>query len=120
MNRKKGLFEVFDKLEYEIVGMLLEAGASVNMKTKEGKSPFSLSFEAGNPELLKMFGGNLDLNSDPSLLFVFKGHSILKEKVQNLIIECMNMKPLEDETINYVNDEGFTPFLLYMKEVLPL
>ena len=73
INRKKGLFEVYDKLEYRIIELLLEAGASVNMKSKEGKSPFTLSFEGGNPELLKMFGGNIDLNSDPSLLFVFKG-----------------------------------------------
>ena len=28
----------------------------------------------------------------------------------------MKAKPLEDETINYVNDNGFTPFLFYINE----
>lgn len=42
--------------------MLLASGANVNIKAKDGKSPFTLSFESGITELLKLFGGNIDLN----------------------------------------------------------
>jgi hypothetical protein len=41
---------------------------------------------------------------------------MLKNKVHNLMVDCINQVRLEDETINYVNDEGFTPFLYYIKE----
>jgi hypothetical protein len=96
---------------------LLEARANVNIKAKDGKSPFTLSFESGNLELLNLFGGNVDLNSDPTLFFAFSEYTIFKESVQKLIVDCMNQKTIEDETINFVNDDGFTPFLYYLKEV---
>ena len=68
--------------------ILLSSGADLNIKTKDGKSPFSLAFEHGMTELLDIFGSNIDLNKDPSLLFAFSGVSILKQKVQNLIMDC--------------------------------
>ena len=51
--------------------MLLTSGANVNIKAKDGKSAFSLAFESGIPELIKMFGVNIDLNEDPTLFFAF-------------------------------------------------
>jgi len=42
--------------------MLIASGASLNIKTKEGKSPFSLAFEKGMNELLDLFGSEIDLN----------------------------------------------------------
>lgn len=32
----------------------------------------------------------------------------------------MEAKTVEDEAINYVNDNGFTPFLYYINEAIPL
>lgn len=86
--RKRGLFSDYDDLEFKIVKILLSSGADLNIKNKEGKSAFTLAFEHGMTELLDIFGSNIDLNKDPSLLFAFKGVSILKKKVQNLIVDC--------------------------------
>lgn len=36
--------------------------------------------------------------------------------MQQLLVDCMKMKPLEDETINHVNDNGFTPLLYHINE----
>ena len=53
--RKRGLFNDFDTLELSMVNLLLAAGANFNVKSKEGKSPFSLAFESGCTELLDLF-----------------------------------------------------------------
>lgn len=84
--------------------MLIAAGANVNIKSKEGKSPFTLSFEAGMMDLVKLFGGNIDLNQDPSLFFAFSGASVFKSNLHALLLDCMKAKHIEDETINHVND----------------
>jgi ankyrin repeat protein len=60
--RKKGLFDDHDDLEFKIVKMLLASGANLNIKSKDGKSPFTIAFENGMTDLLKIFGGNVDLN----------------------------------------------------------
>jgi len=52
----KVLFDGGEKLEYKIAKILLYAGADVNLKTKLGKTPFSLSFESGLIEMIKLFG----------------------------------------------------------------
>lgn len=100
--------------------MLLAAGANVNIKSKEGKSPFSLSFEGGITELIKLFGGNIDLNQDPTLFFAFSGASVFKTNLHELLISCLKSKHIEDETINFVNDNGYTPFLYYVSEATRL
>lgn len=93
---------------------MIAAGASLNLKTKDDKSPFSIAFENGMTELLKILGENIDLNQDPTLFFAFSPISILKESVHNLIADCMSAKTVEDETINFVNNDGFTPLLYYI------
>jgi len=94
--------------------MLLDSGASVNIKAKNGKTPFSLCFENAMLDMVDLLGGSIDLNQDPSLFFAF-GINILKSEVQQLLINCIKGKRLEDETINFVNDEGYTPFIYYVK-----
>lgn len=103
-------------MEFKIVKILLNAGANVSIKAKDGKSPFSLAFEHGLAELLRLFGGSVDLNEDPTLFFAISGVNLLRIKTHDLLIECMNQKRLEDETINYVNDQGMTPLLYYLNE----
>lgn len=76
--KKRGLFEDHDDLEFRIVKILLSAGASVNTKAKDGKSPFTLAFESGIVELLNLFGQSVDLNEDPTLFFAFNGTTVLK------------------------------------------
>jgi hypothetical protein len=102
--KKMGLFQDHDDLEFKIVKILLNAGANVNIKAKDAKSPFSLAFEHGLAELLKLFGGSVDLNEDPSLFFAISGSSLLSTKSHELLLDCMNQKRLEDETINFVNE----------------
>ena len=115
-HKKIGLFEDHDDLEFKVASILLEGGANINIKAKDNKSPFTLAFESGITELVQVLGGSIDLNQDPSLFFAFSKASILKHNVQKLLVDCMKLKPLEDETINHVNDNGFTPLLYYINE----
>ncbi|CDW79015.1 nad(+) adp-ribosyltransferase-3 [Stylonychia lemnae] len=115
-SRKQGLFSDHDALEYKIVKMLISQGASLNLKTKDGKSPFSLAFEKGMNELLDLFGKEIDLNKDPFLLFAFSGISCMKISLQGLLKSCFDRTRIEDETINFVNDQGFTPLLYYLHQ----
>ena len=62
----------------------------------------------------------MDLNQDPTLLFVFQGPAILKESVHNQLRGFIEKHRLEDETINFVNDDGFTPLLYYLNKFLSL
>lgn len=43
-NKKRGLFDDHDELEYKIVKMLLASGADLNIKAKDGKTPFTIAF----------------------------------------------------------------------------
>jgi len=38
----------------------------------------------------------------------------MKKSLQALIKDCLDRIRVEDETINYVNDQGFTPLLYYI------
>ena len=64
--RKRGgaLFgnEEIEEMELKIVKMFIEAGANLMIKAKDGKSPFTLAFEGGLSNLLKLFGKDIDLN----------------------------------------------------------
>ena len=71
-------------------------------------------------DLLQIFGGNVDLNEDPTLFFAFTGVAVLKVQVHNILRECLMKKRIEDDAINYVNDEGFTPFLYYINEFVKM
>lgn len=68
-----------------------------------------------------MFGERVDLNEDPSLFFAFTGASVLDERVHDLLYKCLSgSQRIEDESINHVNEQGFTPMLWYIKEALSM
>jgi len=60
--------------------LLLKAGASCNIKTKSGKTAFSLYFENRFSNLIDMLGNKFDLNEAPFLFFSF-GKKIFKTNV---------------------------------------
>ena len=98
--------------------MLLQAGAEMGLKAKDEKSPFSLAFEGGLNELLNQFWDKIDLNKDPSLFFSFSNLSVLREPSHKILYDCMKEVVIEEESINFVNDQGFTPFLWYIHQAL--
>lgn len=102
----------------KIVELLLEAGAEMGIKAKDEKSPFSLAFEGGLNELLSKFWDKIDLNKDPSLFFSFSYVSVFREISHKLLYDCMKEVAVDEESINFVNDQGFTPFLWYIHQAL--
>jgi hypothetical protein len=124
VQRRKGIagglfgFDEVSKAEMKIVELLLEAGAEMGIKAKDEKSPFSLAFEGGLNELLSKFWDKIDLNKDPSLFFSFSNVSVLREVSHKLLYDCMKEVAVEEESINFVNDQGFTPFLWYIHHAL--
>jgi hypothetical protein len=112
-----GLNEV-SKAEIKIVEMLLESGAEMGIKAKDEKSPFSLAFEGSLIEILDKFWDKIDLNKDPSLFFSFSGVSVLRETSHKLLYDCLQGITVDEDSINFVNDQGFTPFLWYINLAL--
>lgn len=102
----------------KIVELFLEAGAEMGIKAKDEKSPFSLAFEGGLNELLSKFWDKIDLNKDPSLFFSFSYVSVFREISHKLLYDCMKEVAVDEESINFVNDQGFTPFLWYIHQAL--
>jgi len=101
--------------------MLLGLGADLSLKAKDDKSPLTLAFQAGLLPLLKRLGSNIDLNADPTLFFAFTGVSVLRTSTHQILYECLANLPagsIQDESINHVNDQGFTPFLWYLHQAL--
>lgn len=111
-------FNEVSKAEIKIVEMLLEAGAEMGIKAKDEKSPFSLAFEGGLTEILNKFWDKIDLNKDPSLFFSFSGVSVFRETSHKLLYDCLQGVIVDEDSINYVNDQGFTPFLWYIHQAL--
>lgn len=110
-----------EKIEYHLVEMLLAHGAELTVKAKDDKSPFTLAFEGGLLSLLKRFGRSIDLNADPTLFFAFSGASVLRATTHEILYESLKQLPagsVQDESINYVNDLGFTPLLWYLHHAL--
>ena len=60
----------------------------------------------------------MDLNKDPNLFFALNGPIIMSEGTHNILIDCMKAKRMEEETVNFVDPRGFTPFLFYIFEFL--
>lgn len=113
--------EDMEELEFKIVKMLLKAGADINIRAKNDKSPLTLAFESAMLSLIEVFGETIDLNVDPSLFFAVSD-TILKESTQDMMREFISGKGriMEDEAINFVNDHGFTPFLWYIHKALEI
>jgi ankyrin repeat protein len=80
VTRKPGLYEDQDDLEFKLVKILLAVGADPNIKSKEGRSPFTLAFEHGHTHLLDLLGGQINLNKDPSLFFALSNPLLILNK----------------------------------------
>lgn len=121
--RKAGLFGLneIEEVELKVAFMLLEAGADAHIKAKDGKSPMTIAFENGIQALLDLFGEVIDLNQDPNLFFAVTDR-IMQESTQEMMRQYIegDGRRTEDETINFVNDEGFTPFLAYLRKFLEM
>jgi hypothetical protein len=115
-NNAGGLFGIQEiaKVEMKIVKTLLGGGADMSIKAKDEKSPFSLAFEGGLTEMLNLFWDKINFNKDPSLFFSFNKFSVFRESSHKLLYDCLKGQTIEEDSINYVNDQGFTPFLWYI------
>ena len=60
----------------------------------------------------------LSIDDDPELLFNFCGSLILDCKYLNIIKLIVESKRPSRDKINHVNDDGFTPLLMFYKDFM--
>lgn len=83
------------------------------MDTKK-RTPFALCLEQDNIELLNKLMASVSLNNDPGLLHTMAS-KILNKKYQEILHHLIQNDLPSEQTINVLDEEGFTPFLAYIK-----
>ena len=94
--------------------MLIQFGADLTAKDNLKRTPFSICLDTDNAPLLEFLKDRVSINREPELFFAFKDKifNIEYQKILERLI--LNDPPLKD-TINVFDEEGFTPFLRFMK-----
>jgi maltose-binding protein MalE len=67
-----------------------------------------------NAPLAYIFMENVSLNKQPELLFSFK-EKIFNINFQKILERLIKNDPPSKETLNILDEDGFTPFLAYIK-----
>jgi ankyrin repeat protein len=101
----KALFVAFRPLDLPMIKILLQAGADLNAKTKEGKAPLHLAVEAHAIDIVQLFinhGANVNAKNKQGLTPL---HSAIREKVPLIVQLLLDNKADIDATTN----RGKTP-----------
>jgi ankyrin repeat protein len=97
-----------------VAQLLIENKADLNLKDNLGRSPFYLCFETENFPLLELLMGKVSINKDPDLFFAFKD-KIINVEYQVILESLIKNDPPSKEAMNCLDDNGFSPFLAYIK-----
>jgi len=84
------------------------------MKDNQKKTPFTICLEKDNAPLLEILKDRVSINKEPELLFAFKD-KIFNIEYQKILERLILNDPPLKETINTLDNEGFTPFLRFVK-----
>jgi len=98
--------------------MLLDAGADINTINAKKETVFAIAIRTRNTKLLEALVPKLSVDSDPALLFNFKGAMLLDEHYTKIIIAILKNKKPKSEIINDTADDGFTALLRFFKDYM--
>lgn len=96
--------------------MLLDAGADSNAINAKKETVFAIAIRSKNIQLLEVMVPRLSIDADTSLLFHFGGSLVMDAKFSSIVVAILRNKRPKPESINHINDDGFTALLLYFKD----
>jgi len=100
-----------------MINLLLKYGARKDIVDSQNRSLFQVCLENENYDLLEMFLEPSAFEKNKSLIFTF-GNRIYDPIVKHSFDIMMKKAPPTKDDINAMNDQGFTPFLYYLKNFL--
>jgi ankyrin repeat protein len=103
------------KVQLQLADLLLANNASRSVMDSKKRTPFALCLERDNIELLNKLMESVSLNNDPGILHTLAS-KILNKKYQEILHHLIQNDLPSEQTINVLDDEGFTPFLAYIKD----
>lgn len=102
------------EIQKKIAQMLIQHGADLTIKDSQKRTPFTICLNNDNAPLLDFLKDKVSLNREPELLFAFRD-KIFDARYQRILERIVLNDPPLQETINFVDDDGFTPFLSFLK-----
>ena len=96
---------------------MIQHGADLTIKDNQKRTPFTICLNNDNAPLLDFLKDKVSLNREPELLFAFKD-KIFDMRYQRILERIILNDPPLKETINFLDDNGFTPFLTFLKSFI--
>jgi len=98
----------------EMIDLLLSRGGDLTAKTESGMTPFEVSLDCNNIDVLQKFSISVKLNESPQILHKFKT-KIFDERFRSILIQLLEQEAdLKPVSMNNLDAEGFSPFLQYV------
>lgn len=72
----------------QVIDLLIENGASLNIQTVNGETPFSLALKENQIDVLHKFVENVKLSESPQLFHHFTPH-VLDERYHKLLVQMI-------------------------------
>ena len=102
------------KQKGRMIELLMKYKCDINTINKQEETPLSLSLITKTYELSHYFSSSASFSTTPSLLFQFP-NIIYSDNIFQLFKDIIHNKKPSPEQINRMNDEGYTPFLTFLR-----
>ena len=117
---RKRLENEHQELIYELINLLLENGANINQKSNNGLTPFEIALEEQNFDIIDILINRKDLdlsitNNDDQGIYHFLSSVITSEEGIKLFNKVIELVGNNNNIVNLIDADGFTPLLLYVK-----
>ena len=102
------------EIQKRVAKLLIQNGANLSIKDKAHRTAFSVCLERDNAPLLEFLKDKVSINNEPELFFAFKD-KIFNVEYQQILESLIKNEPPTKETINTLDENGKTPFLVYIQ-----
>jgi len=97
-----------------MIDLLLSKGGNLAAKTEDGRTPFEVALDCENIDVLQKFSNNVRLSEAPQILHKFQ-NKIFDERFRSILVQLLDQEQnLSAETMNFLDKDGFSPFLLFV------
>ena len=101
-------------IQKKVTQILIQHGADLTIKDSQKRTPFTICLENDNAPLLEYLQDKVSFNKEPELLFAFQS-KIFNEAYQKILTQIIKNDPPTKETLNTLDDNGYTPLLAYIQ-----
>jgi len=99
----------------DLIDLLLAKGGDLSALNESGQTPFEVALDCDNIEVLSKFTKVVSVNKSPQILHKFAS-KLFDERFRDILVTILTQETnLNEETMNHLDEDGFSPFLLYIK-----